>query len=86
MCTIQGTRCTKDINGFVGDALTHIFDITQFKIITSEEVERVVPIAKRNTNWRFKLCGYYDTPNGCRTGDSCPYVHAEEETHYGKGK
>ena len=77
--TCSGQYCTGDVNGYLGDQLTKVLEMTESRIITTREVMRSIDIARNNDSWRFKLCKYYDTKTSCKGQESCPFVHAYAE-------
>ena len=60
-----------------------MYDNTKGNLITDAEVVRSVEIAKGRSHWRFKLCGFYDTKDGCKHEATCNYVHAMTEWTWG---
>ena len=75
----MGQYCHGDMNGYIGDQLTKVLETTQDKIITTREVTRSIDVARTNDSWRFKLCKWYDSKQGCKGQEHCNFIHAYSE-------
>ncbi|RCN49295.1 hypothetical protein ANCCAN_04545 [Ancylostoma caninum] len=74
------TKDTEDVNELAQlspDRSTQAGEVTQVEeSVESKEVFNTFPIRTRKK--RQRPCRYFNTPKGCRMGDSCPFEHQKK--------
>ncbi|EYC08528.1 hypothetical protein Y032_0065g3596 [Ancylostoma ceylanicum] len=79
---VMTTNDTGDVNELAQpspDRLAEAEDVTLVeKNVGSEKVSDAVPA--RSQKRRQRPCRYFNTPKGCKLGDSCPFRHSKKRT------
>ena len=74
---LVGAEARTSINGHVGRSLGKILDMTGERVVTQDEMNRLVAVkAEWGTECaHIELCKFHARPGACRLGDDCPQLH-----------